>query len=354
MCPAAGIQQGGAGFEPTGIILTSFDRTGIWVYQVDGARRYPLPETRPCDGNCRLSPDARWLTYFNDETNAYNRMHLDGSERTYISAYASDIEWWTDNIYLIWTPGHNAYLMPEGSDQRTTLDVNQVVSIQPGGYWGVSVQPTETGFSRSLINLDPNMDSVPAQTIELGEDRLYFDAAAWSPSGDMLAFVAPVLSNSGELLGSEIYGISPDQSSPEQWTNFSNDYGLVRINGLAAGELSWSPDGSRIAFWVIQMLSNNPQGNLGNAILHVLDVPTRTVTTYCDYATTEHTPNPPRLRWSPDGTHIAFAGNIPADERGYLLLVLDTTTGVYTELSEGIYPALGAPNVIAWGLPPNQ
>ena len=28
--------------------------------------------------------------------------------------------------------------------------------------------------------------------------------------------------------------------------------------------------------------------------------------------------------WSPDGTHLAFGGNIPGDDLGYLLLALDT------------------------------
>jgi len=58
------------------------------------------------------------------------------------------------------------------------------------------------------------------------------------------------------------------------------------------------------------------------------------------------------LIWSPDGTHIAFGGNIPGDDKGYLLLALDTETGIFTELSNGIFPALGTSDVIAWGLPP--
>ena len=96
----------------------------------------------------------------------------------------------------------------------------------------------------------------------------------------------------------------------------------------------------------------DPEANTGNAVIHILDVATGATTVYCGYATTEHTPNPPRLVWSPDSTHIAFGGNVTGDERGYLLLALDTETGVITELSEGIYPALGTPDVVAWGLPP--
>ena len=103
---------------------------------------------------------------------------------------------------------------------------------------------------------------------------------------------------------------------------------------------------------LIEMLGPNPESNTGNAVLHVLNVNTGEVQKYCSYSTTEHTPNPPRLNWSPDGTHVAFGGNVPGDDKGYLLLALDTSTGIFTSLSDGIYPSFGGANIIAWGLPP--
>jgi hypothetical protein len=96
----------------------------------------------------------------------------------------------------------------------------------------------------------------------------------------------------------------------------------------------------------------DPVEGIGDAVLHVLDLDTGQVRRYCDYSTFEHTPNPPRLVWSPDSSHVSFGGNLVNDMRGYLLLALNIETGVYTELSEGIYPALGSPDVIVWGLPP--
>jgi len=87
-------------------------------------------------------------------------------------------------------------------------------------------------------------------------------------------------------------------------------------------------------------------------MLHVVDVTTHNVTAYCGYSTADSTPNPPHLVWSPDGQYIAFGGAVRNNERGYVLLALDTETGVYTALSEGIFPMFGAPDVVAWGLPP--
>ncbi|MDQ7036624.1 MAG: hypothetical protein Q9P01_17875 [Anaerolineae bacterium] len=71
-----------------------------------------------------------------------------------------------------------------------------------------------------------------------------------------------------------------------------------------------------------------------------------------DSPSTDHTPNTPRLVWSPDGTHIAFAGNVRGDNKGTLLLALNIETGIFTELSDGIFPAMGQADVYAWGFAP--
>ena len=81
-CPSGGIQVRGASYKPGGIILTAFDKASMWVYNIDADRRYPLPDTRPCGTNCRLSPDAQWITYVDSITEAYSKMRLDGTERT--------------------------------------------------------------------------------------------------------------------------------------------------------------------------------------------------------------------------------------------------------------------------------
>src|SRR4051812_447531 len=65
VCPSTGIQDRGASFTPGGIILTAFDKSAIWVYNIDSGRRYPLPETAPCASNCNLSPDKTSITFFN-------------------------------------------------------------------------------------------------------------------------------------------------------------------------------------------------------------------------------------------------------------------------------------------------
>ncbi|MBZ0275047.1 MAG: hypothetical protein K8I60_02810 [Anaerolineae bacterium] len=354
ICPSGGIQPRPATYAPGGIILTFFDRASIWVYNIDGDRRYPLPDTHPCGRNCRLSPDSRWITYIDPETSAYSKMHLDGTGRVPIIDYASDVIWWGDNTLLVWTPGHQAYLQSEDGGDREYLDVKGVTAVQPGGRWGLMEKLDGDGFVRALVNLETrSLQGIDGGYIPLGADISYFNAAAWSPDGAWLAYVAPgPFDSNANIAGGEIFGVRPGDSAPTQWTNLTSTYGAVRINGHSPSDLSWSPDGTRIAFWVIELLGSDPEANTGNAVIHILDIATGEVRAYCGFTTTEHTPNPPRLLWSPDSTHLAFGGNVPGDDKGYLLLALDTASGVFTELSNGIYPALGTPDPIAWGLPP--
>jgi Tol biopolymer transport system component len=224
-----------------------------------------------------------------------------------------------------------------------------VVSVQPNGQLGIQLQQLEDdNFQYILRNLES--EEIIAQ---LGVDTPYLNAFSWSSNGENIAFVQPRVNPATNLLGGEIFLISSTDYRIRQMTNFTQQYGQVRINGHAMNTLSWSPDGNKLAFWVVPILGTNIEQNLGDAIIHILDVPTGVIQSYCHFSTIEHTPNPPRLVWSPDSTHLMFGGNVPADDKGYLLLALDIATGQFTELSDGIYPALGTADVLTWGIPLN-
>lgn len=355
-CTTPAIQPRAGEFTPGGIILTSFDADNLWVYDIAGNTRYPLPQTRPCTSNCHLSPDARWLSYLNPDTFLYNKMRLDGTQRTpLVSSSAADVRWWSAETLLVWTPDHRAYLRPEDDPLALPdyLPVRGVRAVQPGGRWGVLMEQNAEGdFVQVLLNLETR-GTAEEQRVFLTEQRPFFDAAAWSPDGRYLAYVGrSAYDESVGLAGGEIFLAQPGSAIPQQATFLFREYGAVRINGHSPGALSWSPDGRYLAFWVIELLGANPEANTGNAVIHVLDVRSGQVVRYCGYATTQHTPNPPRLVWSPDSTHLAFAGAVPGDPRGALLLALTLETGALTELSAGVYPALGIPDVTAWGHAP--
>jgi dipeptidyl aminopeptidase/acylaminoacyl peptidase len=348
-CPAGGIVRRTADFSPQGIILTYFDGSALWVYDIARSTRYPLPETTPCVSNCRLSPDARWITYLNPRTQGYMKMRLDGTQRTPIMDIAADVIWAANGELLVWTPDHRAFYQPEGGtvDQRRFLPTDGVVTIM--GDWAVRIALGVDGFNRYLINFDViQQPDATYQPLLLTADTPFFNAAAWSPDGRYLAFVQRAEADAAGRRGAELAVVSLDVPAVHVLTNFSAN-GAVRINGASPSSLSWSPDSRRVAYWVLPMNADDPAAVTGQAFLHMTDVSTRETVRYCGFSTSEHTPNPPTLVWSPDSTHLAFGGNVEGDGRGYLLLALNVETGQFTELSDGIFPALGQPDVLAWG-----
>lgn len=358
VCPINGVARRTPDFAQGGIILTTFDRDAIWVYNIEQDTRYPLPETVPCTRNCRLSPDATWISRMDTVEFVYQKMRLDGTQRTTLAPFAADVEWWTPDTLLVWTLDHRAYLVPEANASdpatpRQPIDTHGVIDLQPGGDYALTVALAANGlFERQLENLElRGLNGIAgAAPIMLGRDAPYYNGAAWSPNGAWLAIVTQTaLDPATNALSSELFGIRAGDAAPTQWTNLFGAYGATRINGHTIGDISWSPDSTKVAFWVIELLGADPLTQGGNAVIHLYDLNTGELRAYCGYSTIEHTPNPPRLIWSPNSTHIAFGGNVQNDDKGYLLLALNVQSGQFTELSDGIYPALGAPDVIAWG-----
>jgi len=351
-CPVEGIQPRTNQLDESGIILTTFDGINLWAYDVDRNRRYPLPNTAPCGGNCNLSPDGLWFTYFNTLTRTLHRMQLNGAETVEIADYATEAVWWSDERFLIWSPDKIAYLRDVDSTiddeirDRDRLDTTNIFSIAPGSETGIGILQEGDDFIRVLYDSEREITT-------LGRDLRYFNAGAWSPDGTQYAYVNEgTFDETNRVNGAEIFAISPDGTPPQQWTDLFARYGATRINGVRRDNLSWSPDGTQLAFWVIEMLGSAPDGINARAIIHTYDLTTNTTTAYCGFSTRNHTPYTPRLAWSPDSANLAFSVNVADRTGGNLLITLALNSGIYTELSSGVYSNVGVPDVYLWGRQP--
>lgn len=351
VCPDNPIQQRTATFEPSGIILTSFDSAALWVYDIVRNTRYPLPETRPCTSNCHLSPDRQWFIYLDPQSFVFSKMRLDGTQRTPLVTSAAEVRWWNQETLLIWSTNQTVSLRPEADivAEGIQLPSEGVISVQPNGYNALQLIGAENSFARTIVMLDDSNQT----PIPISEDRTYFNAAAWSPIGDALAYVGTgTFDDTVGIAGAELFLASTMTRTTRQVTSLFDTYGAVRVNGYAPSDLSWSPTGTHIAFWVIELMGNSPTDNTGDAVLHILDINSLELRRYCGFAATEHTPETPRLVWSPDGSHVAFAGNVAGDDKGALLLALNKDTGIFTELSSGMFPVYGIPQINGWGTVP--
>ena len=349
VCPAAARIPRERVFEPGGLILTAFDRQGLWVVDIEARTRYPLENTRLCGTNCRLSPDGRTVTYLDGEEELYRRMTLDGLYReTLYDDTANDVLYWSADTLLIYTAGKRAYLK-NAAGNLTEIDMSTIISIQPGGLWALALDYRDGVFMRQLFNIA--LKNAPGNPrVEVGPEARYFNAAAWSPDGVMVAAVIPAEADG--VTGAELVIANPNTKETTQVTDFLATVGAIRIGGIGTGGVSWSPDSRYVAFWGAPLTGEDPEIDVQPASLYIYDHELGETRHYCGVTVEDITPEPPRLVWSPDGTHIAFAGNPPDDMRGSLLLALDIESGVFTELTEGMSNLMGRPNILAWGLRP--
>ena len=346
LCPAATpLETGPLAGLPDSLILTAFDASAIWAYDPNRNQRYPISDTAPCAGACRLSPDGAELLYLYNPTNAFNRMRLDGAVRSMVVEYAGEVDWWEDGAFLVFTPGHTLYVWNPETEERRDLPGQGVVSVQPGGPFALVLAESNGQPVRALRDLAAD-EASPLGDLPLAPDRMYQNAAAWSPDGEWLAFVAPVGASS-----SEVFGIRPGSLAPERWTNLTADAGPVRINGQSVGELVWSPNSRKIAFWATPLNGDPLDAPAQPAVLHVLDVASGALDRLCGYTTALTTPNPPRLVWSPDGAFIAFADDAPGVAKGTLIAV-DVATGTFRALTSGVAAVNGPSALFAWGVRP--
>ncbi len=347
----AGVAPRGPDFAASGLILTAFSRDALWVVDLDRGSRYPLPETRPCGQTCRPSPDRRWLLYVSPETATYWMMRADGTGRTpAFPYYVSELDWWDAEHWLAWPTAGLPGIYPIGTPatEATPVRLNafEVYSVQPGGYHGLRIAADEEG--RPLLELTNLQDG---ESLALTEVRPGFGAADWSPDGTRLVYTgAGAHDESAGLNGAELFLVDlAGEPEPARLTDLAAAYGAVYIRGKNARHaVSWSLDGRYLAFWVLEATDLDLAADPGPATIHILDTQTGLTVLYCGLTASPGGLTLPELVWSPDGRYLAFGLDEAGDGRPPILYALDTVTGDFTEVTEGMYAANGTYDPVMW------
>ena len=191
-------------FPGGGLIVTTLSRDAIWVVDLDRNARYPLDQTLPCGPNCRPSPDRRELLYVEPDLATFWLMAVDGTNRRpAFPYYVSELDWWDATHWLVWPTAGRPLGRSTGGPER--FDDYYVYSLQPGGYWGLRLEPADSDYP--LLQL---VEVRSGETQDLGLARPYTNGEYWSPDGSRLAYIGlGEQDRSLGLRGAELYAVTP-------------------------------------------------------------------------------------------------------------------------------------------------
>jgi Tol biopolymer transport system component len=186
------------------------------------------------------------------------------------------------------------------------------------------------GGSIAVTNVDGSGTNVLLR--ETPDMRYY--APTWSPDGRKIAYIAAP-TKLGIFAGA-LFEMNPDGSGQTQL--LGGDRYLVMYSNLPTMMLSWSPDGSRIAFVNFSVPMGN--GPYGQQAIQVLDVRTSQVTTLFEAGTHECS-NP---SWTPDGSQVSFISAAPQQFSDATFLVRPDGSGLH----RADFGPRQMPSTLAW------
>jgi Tol biopolymer transport system component len=240
-------------------------------------------------------------------------MNADGSAATQLTHLAPRQEayepaWSPDGSRIAFTSGGGRIwtVASDGSDARRITPRAQKATYEHSPTW--SPDGTRIVFARVSFNDDSLRASLVIVDADGSHERLLRTErlrtlgstapAAWSPDGSELLFTRAVLTRRGYF-------------RPSLYTKHV-DGGAERLIAHDAGDGSYSPDGSQIAFVSIRDHNGNDCGSdecFWRGELYVMNADGSGMTRLTRTKAREESP-----AWSPDGARIAFASdrNYPA------------------------------------------
>ena len=276
---------------------------GIWsikLYDLETKFLTQLTDTQDNFSSASWSPDGRYLAYETYDERQGEIYLVDILENTTINL--------TDNTagdyYPAWSPdgGSIAFVsILNGRVDIFIMDMNnreiRNLTRHPANDGGPAWSPdgekilfgsTREGGTNQLFVIDIDGSNLKQLT---SNDSPYIDSYAWSTDGSKIAFTYA----EDVLADLDLYIIDPDGNNLKKLTNegeFMGDVGSL---------FSWSPDGSRIAFYM-------DLGNQNNEIF-VVDIVSNETTRM-----TYHNGGDFQPVWSLDGSMIAFVSTRDTSE----------------------------------------
>ncbi len=275
--------------------LVYADSTGVRV-TVDNASRSLIDwSSANVNAAIALSPDGTSMVYSHTAKDLWFLDLISGESTSIISPSIR-----MEHAYILraqWSPKGDFLALLVGAfhvDGRPAIELNTLftVEIRTG-----RIVQLESGVS-DFAWLSSGRQIAYNKLAETGEDGLYLiqvdgqgrkslpvftmERIAASPREDLLAV-------SQEL--ESLYVVKPDGSVDDLLRDYRGPADLIMINNP-----SWSPDGTRIAFFSCEPLASNPQ--VCDSALFVINVETRVVE---ELAASVRPP----LAWSPDGQFMA-------------------------------------------------
>ncbi len=292
------------------------DRSGnyeIWLMNVDGSGLQNLTNDAAVDRYPAWSPDGSKIVFASTRSGNWDIwvMNADGSrpQQLTIHRMADMIPTWSrDGSKIAFVSyrdlEYSVYVMDaDGQHQRKLTtggngdwgpvfspDGKQIAFVSSrSGHGDIYLIDTETGTQYKRLTDDPARDMLPA----------------WSPDGKKIAFVSE---RGGDR---DLWIINNDGSSPQPLTKgiFKHrrplyDVDREFVEGLGYYALSWSQDGSKIAY------TNIRKDGKGDIATLPLRIPSPTLASIQVQETQLTHDESWKLfpAWSPDGKQIAYIG----------------------------------------------
>ena len=269
-----------------------------------------------------VSPDGQTLAYswFNNATSKWELALIDSTGQPQNVAWSSDQDFgfqgWLNNKQLIVRYSKYIVIDPyQNSQVSYSFQDFPEFNLYHSDFY-VSFDPllSKAIYRNGEINvLDLDSKTIITQ-IKDGYDRT--PIVSWQLSGEQAAVVSSIPTEQNlHGLPDEIFLVEKD-GQVKQLTHLYDMFGLP----LTINSLSWSPDGSKVAFWL--------HDKEGNTTLMVTNYPTGNSVNYCilNVLGASYPISVSKPIWSPDGKYLMVENRFTTNKNKVLIIDLSTNS----------------------------